>query len=72
MEEHYIYPSYYSVFLETDTAIITEYLTDTAEDVYPIWVDSVTQPSTSDGVDIVWIIDPSGSMNDDAQEYWLG
>jgi len=31
----------------------------------PIWVDSFTQPVTSNGVDIFWIIDGSGSMNND-------
>lgn len=72
VEEHYIYPSYYSVFLETDTAIITEYVTDTSEEVYPIWVDSITQPSTSNGIDILWVIDPSGSMNDDAPRILSG
>tara|TARA_Y100000592_G_scaffold36014_1_gene57144 strand:+ start:927 stop:1859 length:933 start_codon:yes stop_codon:yes gene_type:complete len=33
----------------------------------PIWVDSFVQPSTSNGVDIIWIIDGSGSMNNDQQ-----
>ena len=32
----------------------------------PIWVDSFTQPLISNGVDIIWVIDGSGSMNDDA------
>lgn len=31
----------------------------------PIWVDSFTQPSISNGVDIIWVIDGSGSMTDD-------
>ena len=31
----------------------------------PIWVDSFTQPVTSNGVDIFWVIDGSGSMNND-------
>ena len=31
----------------------------------PIWVDSFTQPVTSTGVDIFWVIDGSGSMNND-------
>jgi len=33
----------------------------------PIWVDSFVQPSVSNGVDIFWIIDGSGSMNNDQQ-----
>ena len=34
---------------------------DTAAD--DIWVDSFTQPSSSSGVDIVWVVDRSGSVN---------
>jgi len=33
----------------------------------PIWVDSFEQPSVSNGVDIIWVIDGSGSMNNDYQ-----
>ena len=28
-----------------------------------IWVDSFTQPMSIDGIDILWVIDRSGSMN---------
>jgi hypothetical protein len=38
----------------------------------PIWVDSFYQPSVSDGVDIIWIIDGSGSMNNDQQKILQG
>ena len=31
----------------------------------PIWVDSFVQPVLSNGVDIIWVIDSSGSMQDD-------
>ena len=72
VEDHYIYPSYYNVYVETDTAIITEYVTDTSEEFYPIWVDSVVQPSMSNGIDIIWVIDPSGSMNDDQPRILAG
>ena len=60
IEEKYVYPSYYNVYVETDTAIIEVPIEDTAEE--PIWVDSFVQPTSSDGVDIIWVIDPSGSM----------
>ena len=40
-----------------------ETVEDTAFDGAPIWVDSFTQPSSVNGVDILWVIDPSGSMN---------
>ena len=63
VEEKYIYPSYYDVWVETDTAIVEVeiYVEDTSEPD-PIWVDSFEQPSASSGVDIIWVIDPSGSM----------
>ena len=63
IEEKYVYPSYYDVWVETDTAIveIEVPVDDTGTD--PIWVDSFEQPSASSGVDIIWVIDPSGSMN---------
>ena len=28
-----------------------------------IWIDSFTQPMSVDGIDILWVIDRSGSMN---------
>ena len=64
VEEKYIYPSYYDVWVETDTAIVEVevYVQDTSEPD-PIWVDSFVQPSASSGVDIIWVIDPSGSMH---------
>ncbi len=61
IEEKYVYPSYYDVWVETDTAIIEVPVDDTGTD--PIWVDSFEQPSASAGVDILWVIDPSGSMH---------
>ena len=64
VEEKYIYPSYYDVWVETDTAIVEVevYVPDTSEPD-PIWVDSFVQPAANSGVDIIWVIDPSGSMN---------
>lgn len=63
IEEKYIYPSYYDVWVETDTAIVEVeiHVPDTSEPD-PIWVDSFMQPHASAGVDIIWVIDPSGSM----------
>ena len=40
---------------------------DTAFDFSDIWVDSFVQVAALDGVDIFWIIDPSGSMNNDQE-----
>ena len=72
VEDHYIYPSYYNVYVETDTAIVTQYVADTSEEFYPIWVDSVVQPAMSNGIDIIWVIDPSGSMTDDRPRILAG
>ena len=38
----------------------------------PIWVDSFEQPVISNGVDIIWVIDGSGSMNDDSPRVLQG
>lgn len=63
VEEKYVYPSYYDVWVETDTAIVEVEVPvdDTGTD--PIWVDSFEQPNATAGVDVIWVIDPSGSMN---------
>ena len=62
VEEKYIYPSYYDVYVE-DSGIVIE---DTAdEESFPIWIDTFRQPSEFNGVDIIWVIDPSGSMNNE-------
>lgn len=64
VEEKYIYPSYYDVYVE-DSGIVIQ---DTAdEENFPVWVDSFVQVSESNGVDILWVIDPSGSMNNEKQ-----
>ena len=49
------------VYSEFPVYIEEEVPTD-QEDV-EIWVDSFTQPRSVDGVDILWVIDTSGSMN---------
>ena len=37
-----------------------------------IWVDSFIQPTSMEGVDILWVIDTSGSMNDDEPRLLAG
>ena len=37
-----------------------------------IWVDSFIQPTSMDGIDILWIIDTSGSMHDDEPRLLAG
>lgn len=45
---------------------------DTAFDFSDIWVDSFTQVASLDGVDIFWVIDPSGSMSDEQAQIMNG
>ena len=59
-EEVETWVSQQDVYIEGDTIII-----DTGQDVADIWVDNFTQPGNFDGVDILWVIDPSGSMVND-------
>ena len=49
------------VYIEGDTIIVE----DTGQDAADIWVDNFTQPGNFEGVDILWVIDPSGSMVND-------
>lgn len=48
--------------VESECEVLVE---DTAFDFSDLWVDSFTQVRALDGVDIFWVIDPSGSMTDD-------
>jgi hypothetical protein len=49
------------VYIEVEVPV---YIGDTAEDDPGlIWVDSFIQPNTVDGIDILWVIDTSGSMH---------
>lgn len=48
------------VYIEVEVPV---YIEDTAvDDPGLIWVDSFVQPNTVDGIDILWVIDTSGSM----------
>ena len=48
------------VYIEVEVPV---YIEDTSvDDPGLIWVDSFTQPNTVDGIDILWVIDTSGSM----------
>jgi hypothetical protein len=59
-EEVETWVSQQDVIIEGDTIIV-----DTGQDAADIWVDSFTQPGNFEGVDILWVIDPSGSMAND-------
>ena len=62
------------VIVEVPGECVTEEIIveDTAFDFSDIWVDSFRQVATLDGVDIFWVIDPSGSMNDDQEQIMAG
>jgi hypothetical protein len=60
-EEVETWVSQQDVYIEGDTIIVE----DTGQDAADIWVDSFTQPGNFNGVDILWVIDPSGSMAND-------
>ena len=58
------------VEVEKEVEVIVEkevevYVEDTGQDASDIWVENFTQPMSVNGVDIIWVIDPSGSMSDD-------
>ena len=60
-EEVETWVSQQDVYIEGDTIIVQ----DTGQDAADIWVDNFKQPGNFDGVDILWVIDPSGSMAND-------
>jgi len=60
-EEVETWVSQQDVYIEGDTIIVE----DTGQDAADIWVDNFTQPGNFEGVDILWVIDPSGSMAND-------
>jgi len=61
--------------IEDVGVIVNEEVTiieDTAPDYEDIWVEHFYQPSTTDGIDIIWVIDPSGSMMSHQQRLLAG
>ena len=48
------------VYIEVEVPV---YIDTGFDDPGLVWVDSFTQPNTVDGIDILWIIDTSGSMH---------
>tara|TARA_R110002020_G_scaffold44161_6_gene127607 strand:+ start:12182 stop:13267 length:1086 start_codon:yes stop_codon:yes gene_type:complete len=51
------------VEVEVEVPVYIETEIEVPAETGDIWVDSFTQPSTMDGVDIIWVIDTSGSMH---------
>lgn len=65
------------VIVEKEVEVIVEkevevYIEDTGDDAADVWVEHFIQPASVNGVDILWVIDPSGSMNDDAPRILAG
>jgi hypothetical protein len=57
-----------TVYIEIPTYIYEEI----PEDPGLVWVDSFTQVTTVNGIDIIWIIDQSGSMSNDEDKVIAG
>jgi len=55
------------VIVEVPVEVIVEVLVEVPGEGGEVWIDSFDQPYTIDGVDIVWLIDKSGSMYSHAQ-----
>tara|TARA_R110000824_G_scaffold78717_4_gene198561 strand:- start:1622 stop:2650 length:1029 start_codon:yes stop_codon:yes gene_type:complete len=53
--------------VEVPVEVIVEVPVEVPGDGGDVWIDSFEQPYTMDGIDIVWLIDKSGSMNSHAQ-----
>jgi hypothetical protein len=62
-------PEYVYIYSETPVYIEEEVPGDPAGE---IWVDSFNQPNSVNGVDILWVIDTSGSMNTYSADLLLG
>ena len=57
--------------LPPEQTIIQQYQQDTAVEG-DVWVDSMFQKQTTNGIDIIWIIDQSGSMDNDSDRIIAG
>ena len=52
-----------TIYVETEVEVPVYVETEVPADSGLVWVDSFNQPKSVDGVDILWVIDTSGSMN---------
>lgn len=66
VEERIIYDTaYVEVIVEVEKEV-------EVPENYPLWSQTYIQPSTGNGVDILWVVDPSGSMNMNWPQVVLG
>jgi len=66
-------PDYAMVYSDTRYIEVPVYIeSEVPEDPGLVWVDSFFQVSSVNGTDIIWVIDQSGSMNDDEERLLAG
>ncbi len=68
-ERIYYDTAYVEVIIEVEKEVEVEIL---VPEEYPVWSQSYVQPSLGNGVDILWVVDPSGSMNGNWAQVVLG
>jgi len=70
VEERIIYDTaYVEVVIEVEKEV--EVIVEIPEE-YPVWSQTYIQPAGTNGVDILWVVDPSGSMNQNWPQVVLG
>ena len=70
IEERILYDTaYVEVIVEVEKEVEVEII---VEEEYPVWAQSYIQPSLGNGVDILWVVDPSGSMMNNWAQVALG
>mgnify|MGYP003627673918 CR=1 FL=1 len=60
------------VYVEVPVEVLVEVPVEVPGEGGDVWIDSFEQPFTMDGIDIVWLIDKSGSMNQHANSVVAG
>ena len=70
IEERLIYDTaYVEVIVEVEKEVEVEVV---VPEEYPVWSQTYIQPSHGNGVDILWVVDPSGSMYGNWPQVVLG
>jgi len=74
VEERYFYDTaYVEVIVEVEKEVVVEVEVEVdVPEEYPVWSQTYVQPSHGNGVDILWVIDPSGSMHSHHVQVLLG
>lgn len=71
-ENYLVYEKETFVEVPSEVPIYVETEVPTDQEDAEVWVDSFNQPQSVDGVDILWVIDTSGSMNRYDENLLLG